>query len=135
MRYVAFIHKDPDSDYGVSFPDFPGCISAGSTVDEAVTNAVEALSGHVAAMEADGDAIPAPSTLDDVLADPAFSEEREGATYVYVPLIRERGAALRVNVSINAGLLEAIDRAAKSRGLNRSEFLATAAKKEIEATA
>ena len=47
MRYIAFIHKDPNSVYGVSFPDMPGCISAGSTIGQAVRNAVEALSGHV----------------------------------------------------------------------------------------
>lgn len=135
MRYVAFIHKDPDSDYGVSFPDFPGCISAGSTVDEAVANAVEALAGHVDVIAADGEEIPAPRHFDDILADPEFAEEREGATYVYVPLIRNRGASLRVNVSIDIGLLEAIDEMAKKRGLTRSAFLASAARKEIEATA
>ncbi|MBB3808750.1 type II toxin-antitoxin system HicB family antitoxin [Pseudochelatococcus contaminans] len=135
MRYVAFIHKDPGSDYGVSFPDFPGCISAGSTVDEAVANAIEALSGHVAVMVADGDEIPPPRALDGVLADPEFAEEREGATYVYVPLIRERGAWIRVNVSMDSGLVEAIDAAAKQRGLTRSAFLAAAARKEIEAAA
>ena len=46
MRYIAFIHKDRDSIYGVSFPDMPGCISAGDTIDEAVRSGVEALSGH-----------------------------------------------------------------------------------------
>ena len=35
MDYVAIIPKDPDSDFGVSFPDFPGCITAGRTLDEA----------------------------------------------------------------------------------------------------
>lgn len=53
MRYIAFIHKEPDSVYGVSFPDMPGCVSAGATIDKAVRNAVEALSGHVRLMEAD----------------------------------------------------------------------------------
>jgi predicted RNase H-like HicB family nuclease len=44
--YVALIHKDPDSDYGVSFPDLPGCVSAGSTLDEAIALAHEALALH-----------------------------------------------------------------------------------------
>ena len=57
--YVAVIHKDADSDYGVSFPDFPGCISAGSSVDEARDMAREALALHVHGMQEDGEAIPA----------------------------------------------------------------------------
>lgn len=62
LRYIAFIHKDPDSIYGVSFPDMPGCISAGDTIDEAVRNGVEALSGHVRMLEADGDPVPRRAT-------------------------------------------------------------------------
>ena len=58
VHYPAVIDKDPDSDYGVVFPDFPGCVSAGSTLDEAVLGAHEALAGHVALMVADGDALP-----------------------------------------------------------------------------
>ena len=34
-NYIAVVHKEPASDYGVSFPDFPGCITAGKTIDEA----------------------------------------------------------------------------------------------------
>ncbi|BCP53816.1 HicB family protein [Kaistia sp. 32K] len=133
MRYVAFIHKDPGSVYGVSFPDFPGCISAGDTADEAVEQAAEALSGHVAMMAADGDAIPAPRSLEEILADPAIEEEREGASFAFVPLIREQGAKVPVNISLDAGLLESIDEAARKRGITRSAFLASAARKEIVA--
>jgi predicted RNase H-like HicB family nuclease len=44
MRYyIAVIHKDADSDFGVSFPDLPGCITAGRTLDEARVMAAEAL--------------------------------------------------------------------------------------------
>lgn len=60
MRYVALVHKDGDSSYGVHFPDFPGGVSAGNTIDEAVANAVEALSFHVQGIVADGDPIPTP---------------------------------------------------------------------------
>ena len=61
MDYIAIIHKEPDSDFGVSFPDFPGCVSAGETLEEAVLGAQEALSGHVALMIADGDELPKPT--------------------------------------------------------------------------
>jgi predicted RNase H-like HicB family nuclease len=47
---IALIHKESDSDFGVSFPDFPGCVTAGRTIDEAKDMAREALSGHVRVM-------------------------------------------------------------------------------------
>jgi predicted RNase H-like HicB family nuclease len=131
MRYIAFIHKDPDSAYGVSFPDVPGCISAGDTIDEAVRNAVEALSGHVRMLEADGDPVPSPRDFDAIMNDPELAEDREGAMTTIVPLLRDRGSSTRINVSLDLGLLEAIDAAARERGQTRSAFLASAARREI----
>jgi predicted RNase H-like HicB family nuclease len=131
MRYIAFIHKDPDSAYGVSFPDMPGCISAGDTIDEAVRNAVEALSGHVRMLEADGDPVPPPRDFDEITADESLAEDREGAVMTVIPLLRDRGSTVRVNVSFDLGLLEAIDAAASERGQTRSAFLASAARREI----
>jgi predicted RNase H-like HicB family nuclease len=60
MEYIAYLHKDKNSDYGVSFPDFPGCITAGSTLEEARSMAAETLAFHVAGMREDGEAIPEP---------------------------------------------------------------------------
>lgn len=131
MRYIAFIHKDPDSIYGVSFPDMPGCISAGETMDEAVRSAVEALSGHVRMLEADGDPVPQPRDFDAIMNDPGLAEDREGAMTTVVPLVRDRGSTTRINVSFDLGLLEAIDAAARERGQTRSAFLASAARREI----
>src|SRR5438445_2138624 len=72
MDYIAYLHKDRNSDYGVSFPDFPGCITAGKTLDEAHRMAVEALALHVAGMREDGEEIKPPSTLDTLVRDPAM---------------------------------------------------------------
>jgi predicted RNase H-like HicB family nuclease len=47
LNYIAVIHKDQASDYGVSFPDFPGCITAGTTIDQAKDMSIEALTGHI----------------------------------------------------------------------------------------
>ncbi len=68
--YLAFIHKDPDSDYTVTFPDFPGCITAGATLNEARDMAREALPFHVEGMLADGEQLPDPSRWPSVTADP-----------------------------------------------------------------
>lgn len=131
MRYVAFVHKDPDSSYGISFPDFPGCISAGDTIEEAVANGTEALSFHVRGMVADGEAIPEPRSPDDIAKDPALVEEREGAFITLVPLVRDLGSTTRINVSLDLGLLEAIDGEARARKQTRSAFIASAVRKEL----
>ena len=67
-RFIALIHKDAGSDFGVSFPDLPGCVTAGATLDEARDMAAEALALHLEGMVEDGDAIPEPSSLEAVMA-------------------------------------------------------------------
>jgi predicted RNase H-like HicB family nuclease len=68
--YIAIIHKDADCDFGVSFPDFPGCTTAGATLDEARAFAEEALALPVEGMIEDGEAIPEPSSFEAVIAGP-----------------------------------------------------------------
>src|SRR5690606_18510504 len=130
MRYVAFIHKDADSCFGVSFPDIPGCISAGDTLDEAVMNGVEALAGHIKWLEADGDPVPSPRSLDEILSDQGLAEDREDAVLVAIPLVRDLGSTTRINVSLDLGLLQAVDAEARPRKQTRSAFLASAVRKE-----
>jgi predicted RNase H-like HicB family nuclease len=72
--YIATVHKDIDSDYGVQFYDFPGCISAGSTIEGAKEMATEALTGHISLIIEDEDEIPAPSSLEVILADPDHAD-------------------------------------------------------------
>jgi len=74
MDYVAIIHKDRDSDFGVSFPDFPGCITAGRTLAEAREVAREALIGHIELMREAGENVPAPSSLDQAMSNPDFCD-------------------------------------------------------------
>ena len=129
--YIALLHKDPKSDYGVSFPDLPGCVTAGRTLDEARTMAVEALALHLQGMIEDGDAIPEPSSLEAIMADP---DNRDGvATLVPVPSMD--GPGIRVNVVLPENLLTEIDRHVESHGLTRSGFLAEAAKRAIRKVA
>ena len=72
--YLATVHKDGHSDYGVQFYDFPGCISAGDTIEMAQQMAQEALAGHVALMQKDGEEIPEPSSLEQILSDPLHQD-------------------------------------------------------------
>lgn len=73
-QYIGIVHKDPASDFGVSFPDFPGCVSAGQTLAEAAALAQEALLAHIGFMAEGGEPIPEPMTLETALADPDFSD-------------------------------------------------------------
>ena len=132
MRYVSFIHRD-DAGYGVSFPDFPGCVSVGDTVDDAIRHASDALAFHVEGLIADGAPIPPPRSIDAIKADPDLADWRRDADFVLIPLLLDRGSSRRVNISLDRGLLEAIDDEARQRRMTRSAFLATAARHEIEA--
>ena len=133
MRYVSFIHRD-GAGYGVSFPDFPGCVSVGDTVDEAVRHGCEALAFHVEGLVADGARIPPPRSIDAIKADADLADWRQGADFVLIPLLLDRGSSRRVNISLDRGLLEAIDDEARERRMTRSAFLASAARHEIEGT-
>ena len=73
-NYIAIVHKDSNSDYGVSFPDFPGCITAGKDIDEAKDMAQEALALHIQGMIEDGEQLPSPSKLEEIMNDPDFRE-------------------------------------------------------------
>jgi predicted RNase H-like HicB family nuclease len=126
-QYIALIHKDADSDYGVSFPDLPGCITAGVDLDDARHMAEEALGLHLAGLEEDGDPIPEPSSLEAVMAD---RENLSGvAILVKAP---QKAGRVRVNVTIPEDDLERIDRFADEHGFTRSGFLLHAAKREME---
>ena len=129
-HYIGVVHKDAESDYGVSFPDFPGAVTAARTQDEAVEMAAEALALHVEGMLAEGEAIPAPSSLDQVRADPDY---RDGLP-VLVPL-KSDAIAVRLNVTLPGVILRRIDAYIDASGQSRSGFLAEAARHELENTA
>jgi len=129
-NYIGIIHKDPDSDYGVSFPDFPGCVTAGLDLDDARRMAEEALAFHVEGMMEDGEPVPAPSSLEDVMRDP---DAREGVA-VLVPL-RLQVKSVRVNITVPEDALREIDAFAEQRGLTRSGFLVSAARKAMSEAA
>jgi predicted RNase H-like HicB family nuclease len=127
-HYIGVIHKDAKSDYGVSFPDFPGAVTAASSLDEAIEMAAEALALHVEGMLAEGEAIPEPSSLDQVRGDPDY---RDGVPML-VPL-KSDAMAQRLQVTLPAPIVRRIDEHAAEWGQSRSSFLAEAAKHELAA--
>ena len=127
-QYIALIRKEDGSDYGVSFPDLPGCVTAGATLDEARAFADEALTLHLEGMAEDGEAAPEPSTLEAVMDDPA---NRDGVAILVGAEIRAR--TVRVNITLAEDALREIDRYADTHGYTRSGFLARAAKDAMKA--
>jgi len=128
--YIGLIRKEAESDFGVDFPDFPGCITAGSSLDEARAMAQEALQGHIESMEEESLEIPAPSRLETVMANPDNMD-------AVAALITVRGAkqnSVRVNITVYENVLREIDEKAKEQHLSRSAFLADAAMKVIHST-
>jgi predicted RNase H-like HicB family nuclease/predicted RNA binding protein YcfA (HicA-like mRNA interferase family) len=124
-QYIALIHKEANSDYGVSFPDLPGVISAGRTLDEAREMAEEALALHLEGLATDGKAVPEPSPLEDIMKD---AQNRDGVAIVVAAPARDV-KSVRINVTMPADVLDQIDRYAEREGFTRSGFLAQAAKK------
>ena len=127
-NYIAIIHKDPNSDFGVSFPDFPGCITAGGTIDEAKDMAHDALSLHIKGMLEDGETIPVPSKLEDIMDDPDYSN---AAAILVVSVSGIKPRSVRVNITVPEDMLRKIDNVAKKRGMSRSSFLVHAAQSAI----
>jgi predicted RNase H-like HicB family nuclease len=122
--YIALLRKEPDSDYSVDFPDFPGCVTAGLTLAEAKAMAAEALAGHIEVMMEHGDPIPVPSSLEAVMADP---DNADAVPFLLVSVVAPGDKAVRVNVTLPESLLRRIDAAARARQVSRSAFLARAA--------
>ena len=91
--YIALVHKDKDTSYGVSFPDVPGCISAGDTFEEAIANAAEALAGHFAMLRADGDRIPRPRSIETLREDTEFVADSVDAVVAFVTPQNDRVTA------------------------------------------
>ncbi len=120
-HYVALLRKDPASIFGVEFPDFPGCISAGDTLRKAIQGAAEALQLHVEGMIEDGEAIPEPSSPDDLSIE-------EGVVVTLIPMPEVARRVLRLNITMDETLTKAIDQEANRRGVTRSAFLASAAR-------
>jgi predicted RNase H-like HicB family nuclease/predicted DNA binding CopG/RHH family protein len=128
-NYIAVVHKEPASDYGVSFPDFPCCITAGKTIDEAKDLAYEALLLHWEGLREDGEPLPAPTNLEDIVADP---ENADAMAFLVVSVPDAQGKAKRINITIPEETLRRVDSAAKRRGLSRSSFLTRAAQEVME---
>ncbi len=94
MTFLIAIHKDPDSSYGVSVPDLPGCITAGDTFDEALMMAKEAIELHLEGMLDDALELPEPTKdIDPLRSDPDYADAIWGVVKVELDWKRFPSAA------------------------------------------
>ena len=126
--YVALLWKDKKSDHGVMFPDFPGCVTAGRTLDEAKDLAVQALAFHIEGMRADGEAVPEPSGLEAIMATAA---NREAVAFP-VEVLPAREKAVRLQITMLPSVVAEIDARSAASNTTRSAWLAQAARERIE---
>ncbi len=121
MRYYALIRKETGSDYGVEFPDFPGCVTAGVTLDEVAMMAEEALNFHIDGMLEDGEALPEPSSLENI--------DVSGSVAILVNA--HSRARKRINITLPEWLIAQIDHSALAAGMSRSGLIEEAAKEKL----
>ncbi len=128
MRYPVVLHKDLDSDYGVTVPDLPGCFSAGETIDEALAEVVEAIEchieGHIEGLLIDGEPVPSPTSIETHRDDPHYAD---GVwALVTIDLSKLSGKTTQVDVTVPERLLALVDQYAAQQGETRSGVMAQA---------
>lgn len=128
MAYaVALIHEEQNSSFGVTFPDFPGCVSAATNLNDAIARAAVALAAHVKSLGEKSQTLPALRTIDDIRRTLEINEAIIAAVPVDMP-----GRSVPVQISLNEHLLAALDRAAKAGGVTRSEKIAEAIRASLQ---
>ncbi|KAA6204325.1 MAG: ribbon-helix-helix protein, CopG family [Candidatus Tokpelaia sp.] len=129
-RYYALVHYEDGYAFGVQFPDLPGAFSAADAEKDIITNAMESLQLY---FEGRIERESATSLKELVKREEIAKELAAGAFFVSVPFIENANKAVRANITIDNSLLQAIDAEARRRKMNRSAFLAQAARQAIGA--
>jgi len=128
-HFIGVVHHEKGSGWGIHFPDVPGCFSAADTLDELPAKASEALSFWF-----EDQPMIEPRALELIQKDLGCIDYlTSGAFLMAIPLVALTGRTVKANLTMDAGLLQAIDAAAKARGMTRSAFLADIARREIAA--
>lgn len=135
-RYIAIIEYDESEEmFGAFFPDAPGAVAMASNEDEVVALAADVLSEWATDMALAGMKIPEPRSYVALLKSGAYPQLGKGGMIATIPMVFETGRPARANLSLDAGLLKAIDDEANHLGITRSAFLASAAKAKIRSVA
>lgn len=123
MKYIVIIHKEPESCYGITIPDFPGCISACDCLEDVQKNVQEAIEVH---LEGENVTPPVPMKYDDAVKLDAY---KDGGMLMAVDVSFDflDKTVIPVNVSMPRYMRDYIDKAAQKMGLTRSAYIVQAA--------
>ena len=124
MKYPVVIHKDKNSDYGVTFPDIPGCFSVGTSIEEALTMSQEAAECHIEGMLLDSEPIPVPTSIESHRENPDYKDGLWALVDIDISKLSLK--AKRVNITIPERLLNTVDNYARNHGETRSGLLSQA---------
>lgn len=128
---IAIAMGDETHAYGVTVPDVPGCFSAGDTLEEAFTNAKEAIAFHIEGMIEDGNEIPRPQPIEVHKGNPEYKDLL--FSFVEVDLNHLMGKSKKINVTLPLLLIRRIDAFVATNPLykDRSDFLAKVSAEKI----
>jgi predicted RNase H-like HicB family nuclease len=124
MKYPIVIHKNMNSDYGVIFPDIPGCFSAGTSIEEAIAMSQEAAECHIEGMLLDSEPIPVASSIENHRDNPEYEDGLWALVNIDISKLSLK--AKRINVTIPERLLTTVDHYARNHGESRSGLLSQA---------
>lgn len=126
MYIPVVIHKDADSDYGVTVPDIPGCFSYGETIDEAIKNTQDAITFHLNGLLEDNEKFDFNfRSIESLRNDDSYRND-DSSIFTLVPLDTDNltNDVVRVNISWPKYLVFILDRLLKKTGETRSGYLA-----------
>jgi predicted RNase H-like HicB family nuclease len=115
--------------WGVRIPDIDGCVGGGASPEAAIADVTKALRDDLAHKQSNGVAFPKASSIADILRRKKLAK---GESTVIIPVVLDAGRTVRANLTLDAGLLEAVDTAATRAGITRSAFIASAAREKLE---
>lgn len=134
MPFKSFVFpaivKRKGKGYTTVFPDLPGCIGFGGTVEESALHAERSLLPHLEAIVHAGRTPPAPSQLDDMC------RSRKSDELAFVLVRAEVGPkVVRINISLDEAILARADREAAAQGYTRSGYIASLIRSQSAPTA
>lgn len=126
--YTAIVERNAADGFSAFFPDVPGCTTGGATMEEVASSAEEALALHFDSMLKDGDDIPDPTPMEQIPTEPDVPEAGRLLVRADLP-----GRAVRVQLSVDEGLLARTDATARQIGMSRSAYVAAALRNQLRA--
>jgi len=121
--YPAVLERGPRGAFGAWFPDFPDCVAAGRSQEDAIARAEEALAQAVDGWAEQGKPLPEPTPIEQIVP-PKGSDV---AAFVMVG-VDPPDPSERVNIYLPKSLLTRADKHAAEHGMSRSSFFGFAVK-------